>query len=534
MSRVPDVSKETTQVEIKQRRPHSDLVWIVVVTLVAVGAVIVILVLLWPYLGVPSSGQGSDWVTSSPEEQGMDAGKLEAVMAYIDEHEMAVDSIVVVRHGHIVFEMYGPGYSPNKRHKIHSVTKSVMSMLVGIAIDQGAIEGLDVPLTELLPNYTTATPEPRKEQITLEHLLTMSDGIDWHEHSLPYEHPNNRVSQMSSSADAVQYILDRPMEREPGEAWAYNSGASILLGAAVEQATGRDLLLFARETLFNPIGIGPVHWERTAGGHYQTGGGLSMTPRDMGRLGYLMLHNGMWDGQQILSADWVARSTAAHYPADGPIGYGYQWWILPEGRGYRADGLYEQRIYVLPKADIRGASFYRVDGLVNAFILPACTDLPAPASRATYDAHGVTFEYPAIFLLEEKPIHDQEALSDASGMVQITSTWEPLEIVSVLWSETEGDEDAWSFLEAYLVAIQDEGTKVTAGESGQGQKEGHTMALRFSELTLGEGPLPVVSGVWICDASGRAFAATYLTTDETTSEGLQTALERYLEGLTCH
>jgi CubicO group peptidase (beta-lactamase class C family) len=270
----------------------------------------------------------------------MDSAKLEAMMAYVGQHDMAVDSIVVVRHGRIVFEEYGPGYVPSLRHRLYSVTKSVTSMLVGIAIDQGAIEGLDVPIAELLPDYTSANPDPRRDQITLEHLLTMSDGIDWREHDFPYDDPRNTVSQMRASADAVQFVLDRPMARAPGEAWAYNSGASILLGAIVEKATGRDLLSFAREVLFDPLGVGTVYWERASGGHYHTGGGLDMTPRDMVRLGYLMLHNGRWDGQQILSAGWVARSTTAHYPAYEPYGYGYQWWILPDEQGCRADGPY--------------------------------------------------------------------------------------------------------------------------------------------------------------------------------------------------
>ena len=179
-------------------------------------------------------------------------------------------------------------------------------------------------------------------------------------------------------------------------------------------------------------------------------------------------------------------------------------------------------------------SLYSVDGLVNAFILPACTDLPSPAPPPTYDAHGITFEYPARFFLQEAPIPGQEALSDAKGIVEIHSTWEPAEIVSVLWSEVGGDEDAASFLQVYLAGVQEEAMKLTPGESAEGQKDGHAMALRFSEATLAEGKLPIVSGAWICDASGRAFAVTYLTTEERTPDELQAALERYLEGLTCH
>ena len=535
------MSQETTQDEIGRGQSRSRLVWIVVVTLLAVGAVVVVLALVRPGLIAPSSSPGSDWVTSSPEEQGMDAGKLEALMAYIDEHDMAVDSIIVVRHGRIVFEEYGPGYSSSQRHKLYSVTKSVTSMLVGIAIDQGFIEGLDVPALELLPEYDSASPDPRREQMTLEHLLTMSDGIDWREHEYPYEDQRNTVGQAELSADAVQFVLDQPMARTPGEAWAYNSGASILLGAILEEATGRDLVLFAREVLFDPIGIGPVFWEQMSGGHYQTGGGLHMTPRDMARLGSLMLHNGNWNGEQIVPAGWVDRSTRIYYQAYGPYGYGYQWWILPDELGYRADGLYQQHIYILPEADmviavtadIRGG-LHSVDGLVNALVLPACTGLPAPPSRATYDAHGITFEYPTKFYSDEAPIPGQEAVSDASGIVQLTSTWEPFELVSVLWSEVEGGEDAWSFLDLYLAGIEEDGTKVMPGESGEGEKDGHAMALRFSEMAFEEGTVPTISGVWICDASGRAFAVTYLTTEEITSEELLAAFKGYLEGLACH
>jgi CubicO group peptidase (beta-lactamase class C family) len=540
------MSQEPTRDEIAPPRRRSRPVWIAVATLLAVGGVAVVLALVLPGLAAPDAGHASDWpteswATSTPEEQDMDATKLEAMMAYIDEHDMAVDSIVVVRHGRIVLEEYGPGYSSSQRHKLYSVTKSVTSMLVGIAIDHGAIKGLDVPVAELLPDYTSADPDPRREQMTLEHLLTMSDGIDWREHDFPYEDQRNTVRQMKASADAVQFVLDRPMARVPGEAWAYNSGATILLGAILEEATGRNLVSFAREVLFDPIGVGEVYWEQTFGSHYETDGGLHMTPRDMARLGYLMLHNGSWNGEQIVPADWVARSTRTHYQAYAPYGYGYQWWILPDELGYRADGLYQQHIYVLPEADMVvvatadiHASLHSVAGLVNALVLPACTDLPQPAPQATYEAHGIRFEYPTRFFLEEMPIPGQEVVSDTSGMVQLTSTWEPFELVSMLWTEVEGDEDASSFLDLYLAGIEEDGTKVMPGESGEGEKDGHTMALRFSEIAFEEGTVPTISGVWICDASGQAFAVTYLTTEEMTSEELRAALEGYLEGLTCH
>jgi CubicO group peptidase (beta-lactamase class C family) len=506
--------------------------------------VVAVLALAWPGFAVRGAERTSDWpterwATSTPEEQGMDPGRLEAMKAYIHERDIPIDSAIVVRHGRIVFEMYGPGYSASKRHQLQSVTKSVTSMLVGIALDRGAIGGLDETIGELLPDYTTANPDPRRDRITLEHLLTMSDGIDWHEHTFPYEDPRNQWNRMSSSSDAVQYVLDRPMEHEPGEVWAYNSGASVLLGEAIEEATGRDLLVFARDTLFDPLGIGPVYWERTASGHYQSGGGLSMAPRDMARLGYLMLHNGTWDGQQILSAEWVARSTVVRYTVFAPIGYGYQWWILPDGIGYRAQGLYEQYIYVLPgldmvivfTADIRDGGLYRVDGLVNTFILPACSDYVAPAARSNYDAHGFTFQYPAQYLLEEAPLPGHSAVSDESGMVQITSNTEPLELVVVLWNEVEEGEDVPTILEAYLEGFATMVGELAPGESREGQKDGHAMALRFSHVALEGSTIPMVTGVWICDASGLGYAVTYLTAEEKTPEELRAGLPHRLEEL---
>jgi CubicO group peptidase (beta-lactamase class C family) len=541
------MNEHTTHGNNARARPRALPASLIIATLLGVAALVTAIALLWPDLlhlnRAPASDWPTDgWATSTPAEQDMDDGKLAAMTAYIDEHDIAVDGLVMIRHGRLVFETYGPGYSPRKLHILHSVTKSVTSMLVGIAIDHGYLEGLDMPLSEILPGRTMANPDPRKDRITLEHLLEMSDGIDWREHDWPYDDPRNPVYQMNHSEDAVQFVLDRPMAYEPGEVWAYNSGATILLGAAVQEATGRDLTVFAREMLFDPLGIGTTYWEHSPGGYVSTHGGLNMAPRDLARIGYLMLHHGTWDGQQIISADWVTRSTTEHQPAEGPYGYGYQWRILPDGQGIKAEGLYQQYLYVLPEADmviaatadIRDASLYRVEGLVNTFILPACTDLPPADSRTVYDAHDLTFEYPVGFFVQEMPIPGHATVSDASGMMQITSNTEPLEIVSVLWNRLEGGEDARAFLDLYLAGIAEEEMGVAPGESREGRHAGHAMAIRFSDLTLEEGTLPAVSAAWICDASDRAFAVTYLAAAETTPDERLAALERYLAGLACH
>ncbi|MEA3441844.1 MAG: serine hydrolase, partial [Chloroflexota bacterium] len=253
-----------------------------------------------------------DWRTSTPEEQGMDSEVLNQMVALIDQQDYAYDSLLVVRNGRIVFEQYFNRYDQNVAHHLQSATKSFSSMLIGIAIQEGFIQNVDQKMVELFPEHIIANMDTRKVNITLEHLLTMSEGMDWHELEYPYNDPRNTLGQMWVSSDAVQHVLDQPMAREPGESWAYNSGTSILLGGILEGATGQDVLDFAREYLFDPIGIGNVRWDKTTGDHYHTDGGLYMTPRDMARFGYLMLHNGDWDGKEIVSPEWVARSTEAH------------------------------------------------------------------------------------------------------------------------------------------------------------------------------------------------------------------------------
>jgi CubicO group peptidase (beta-lactamase class C family) len=482
------------------------------------------------------------WCTSTPAEQGMDPAKLEQMMQFVDEHDMAIDSVLVVRHGKLVFEEYRNDFSPEKRHHLQSVTKSFSSMLIGIAIHEGLIEGVDQRMVDLFPEHTMANMDARKQQVTLEHLLTMSDGMDWHELDYPYSDSRNTLGQMWRSRDAIQHVLDRPMAREPGGAWAYNSGTSILLGGIIEQVTGGDLLPFAREHLFDPIGIGPVFWDKTMGDHYHTDGGLYMTPRDMARFGYLMLHNGTWDGQEIVSADWVARSSTAYHQAYGNVGYGYQWWILPGGLGYKADGHYDQKIFVLPAADmvvvftadIPDDDPYRADGLLHSFILPACTDLPREGGSQTYTKHGFTFEYPSTYTLVEAPIPGRDAISDASGTIQVNSLSFPSEIVSILWETTEIGLSAKAYLAGYLDYVsQESGLAITPGASAEAWKDDHRLAIQFFDATADSLELAAVTGAWVCDETDRIFVVTYATGMDPSPEDLMAGFQRYLDAFVC-
>ncbi|MFX1476324.1 MAG: serine hydrolase domain-containing protein, partial [Promethearchaeota archaeon] len=300
--------------------------------------------------------------------------------------DYAVDSVMVVRHGYVVLEEYLSVYTETSLHTLQSVTKSIASILMGIAIHQGYITSVSERVVDFFPDLTIANMDERKEQLTLEHLLTMTTGFDWDEWTYGYDDiEHNNLAAMHASPDAVQYVLDRPMAYEPGEMWVYCSGASILLGEIVERATGQDLNAFARANLFDPLGIGPVVWYRAPGGYYHTGGGLFMTSRDMARIGYLMLNHGTWEGSQtILSPEYAATSTAnlVQLPVSNDFGYGFQWWYFLDFDIYFANGYYDQKIFVDPSRDlvvvftcsIADGDYYPANYLFLNYILPAIDD----------------------------------------------------------------------------------------------------------------------------------------------------------------
>ncbi|MFX0063021.1 MAG: serine hydrolase domain-containing protein [Candidatus Hermodarchaeota archaeon] len=329
---------------------------------------------------IPDYWPTTDWLESSPQEQGMDPMKIIEMKNYIEEQAFDIDSIIVVRNGYIVLEEYFNFYTQDTLHQLHSVTKSFTSALIGIAIDRGFIESVELKVLDFFPNRTFVNVDSRKQSMTLKDLLTMRTGLEWDEWTYPYTDGRNSVIQMAYSGDAIQFVLDLPMVSDPGESFTYCSGASHLLGAILHQTTGSTTLEFANEYLFEPLGITNLQWTRDTQGLYYTGGGLSLTPRDMAKFGYLFLNNGTWDGEQIISADWVIESTATSLLLWDLGGYGYQWWTYPTLGIYQASGLYRQSIFVVPDydmvviftADIREGSDPEL-GLLYHFIIPAIT-----------------------------------------------------------------------------------------------------------------------------------------------------------------
>ncbi len=315
------------------------------------------------------------WRTSTPEEQGMDSQKLAQMLAAIQEQQLNLHSLLIIRNGYLVSETYFEPYRQDTKHELYSCTKSFISTLIGIAVDKGYIEGIDHRIVDFFPDRTFANLDRTKEDITLEDVLTMRSGLDWQD-------VDSTFGAMYQSQDWVKFVLDKPMARPPGHLFNYCSGCSHLLSALLQQTTGMNTRDFAEQVLFKTLGISNVNWDTDAAGIPIGGWGLQLTPRDMAKLGYLYLRDGKWEGQQIVSTKWVESATQRHTETDGDLGYGYQWWTYPSLEAYTALGRYGQTIFVIPGSDLVVVTTAGMDDhddifqLIEHYIFPAAQKLP--------------------------------------------------------------------------------------------------------------------------------------------------------------
>ena len=325
----------------------------------------------------PTSG----WATSTPEEQGMSSTVLEDVYDQVRNAGEHIRSLIVVRHGFIVAEEYFTPqlYDINTPHILYSVTKSIVSCLIGIAIDKGFIDNTSQRLIDFFPGRTIANMSVWKEQITLENVLMMRSGFQWNEDN--YNEYNDFFA-MRDSDDWAQYVLDRPMAYEPGSVFYYNSGNSHLLATIINVTTGMSPLAFADEYLFGPLGITQRFWSTDPQGINFGGSSLALTPRNMAKFGLLYLNNGTWDEQQIVSSEWVSSSNHGLATPYTMTSYGYQWWIDDYHNWYSARGYNGQFIYVIPEHDIvivftsdNENGPYEYDWFVSGGILDAITNI---------------------------------------------------------------------------------------------------------------------------------------------------------------
>jgi CubicO group peptidase (beta-lactamase class C family) len=333
------------------------------------------------------------WPTATPASVGLDRAPLEELDAEIARGEFGhVNSMLVIRRGKLVFARtyrhdyesmanksgteadalrlhdrggsnnylnpwWHPYYRRGALHTMQSVTKTVMSATIGVAIARNEFHDPDTPILEFFPGVSVANLDERKRRVTIRHLLTMTAGIEWSE-DLPFSDPKNSAHAMERGYDWVRYTMDQPMQHEPGTVFHYSSGASQVLSHIFQQATGHDLEEYAAKHLFTPLGIEEFFWKRTPTGLVNTEGGLYLRPEDLAKIGYLFLRNGVWDGRQIVDAGWVKASVApaADVPESPGVKYGYQWWLFEYGGDSRlawaAAGWGGQILIAVPEHDL--------------------------------------------------------------------------------------------------------------------------------------------------------------------------------------
>ena len=341
--------------------------------------------------------KNTSWETSTPEEQGMDSRLLNGLKNHIDETYPDMYSMVIIRNGFLVEEEYFR-YSATTKRNIFSCTKSITGALIGIAIQEGYIDNINESVLDFFPNHSFTNVDDRKRNMTLYHLLTMTTGLEWDESN--YDYSNNPLYLMWESVDWIQYVLDLKMLDEPGKSFSYNSGASHVMSAIINQTTGMSALEYATSRLFAPLGFEDYLWPTDPNGINKGGEGLELTPRSLAKLGQLYLDNGSWKGEQIVPKEWVYNSTRIdHYPQlNNNYGYGYQWWIHP-GEVFSAWGYAHQRVIVVPEYQVV-ATFTSymptISGdpaaeLVNSFVLPSIFTHENYEEPTTTSANTTTF-----------------------------------------------------------------------------------------------------------------------------------------------
>ena len=307
------------------------------------------------------------WRECSPEEVGFSSEKLEKVYEYAANPNITTQALILIRKGYIFFELYLNGFSKYSKHWSYSVAKSFTSALVGIACDEGLVKSLDEKIYEYYKSdynqYFLGDDGDLKRMITIRNLLTMSSGIEWCEEE---EGKDDDAFKMMEYDDYLKYVLEKPMRAQPGTYWYYSSGDPMLLSLILEKATGKKPSEYAKEKLFDRIGMKDVYWAEDSKGHTITAWGIKTTARQFAKFGYLYLKNGKWGDKQVISESWVKHSVlpVSNYYKSLPWVnfYGYLWWLLPALNDYQrynlpqktylAWGLHTHQIFVIPEKEL--------------------------------------------------------------------------------------------------------------------------------------------------------------------------------------
>jgi len=292
------------------------------------------------------------WKVSDPEAQNIDAAAIADLITFIHEKPQNIHSLLIIRNGKLVAESYFGGWNRHRLHTLRSASKSFVSTLFGIAQDQGYVQDLGEPLYDYFPDYPDLE-NGEKSEIRLKHILTMSAGFEWDEKS--DGHDDQEAFERSDHR--LQYLFDKSIAHTPGEVFVYNSALPVVQASIIDQVVGQDIPALAQASLFEPLGIKDYYWRVDKNDGLITSiGPLFLCTRDMAKLGQLFLDDGLWNGKQVVSQEWVQEATATHIGnEDNQTGYGYNWWTgrfeLRDGRMTRiffARGSGGQYIFVAP------------------------------------------------------------------------------------------------------------------------------------------------------------------------------------------
>lgn len=325
-----------------------------------------------------SSDTDDGWQVSTPEAENMNSRLLGKLVGKIHQGEYGnIHSLLVIKNGKIVLEEYASNLNKNTLHTLQSVSKSVISLLFGIAMDQGKIKSVDEELYRFFPEYKGIfDKEPEKKSLKLRDIITMTAGFKWEQLGLYVFDSNNYVLKMYNSSDEIKFVLSQPLLDRPGEVFTYSEGCSLLISSILSKSTGVDTEKYALEYLFAPLGIKKYQWamydaEKNSA---NVGGSLFLTPRDLGKIGQLFLNKGKWNGKQVVSEKWLKKSIYPYCKTGiSNTQYGYFWWLYPIQKDskigstsdyiYAATGYKGQYLFIVPSKNIVVVSTADNDGV---------------------------------------------------------------------------------------------------------------------------------------------------------------------------
>jgi CubicO group peptidase (beta-lactamase class C family) len=304
------------------------------------------------------------WRTCAPESVGMDSKKLAEAMEYAARPEFKTDGIIVIKDGYIVAESYLGDFKQESEHTSHSMAKSFTSALVGIAIDKGLLADIDERVCQYYDDWDCDDASDLRSKITLRHAMTLTTGLEWNEDWSTWDFNANDALKMSLSGHFYKYMSERSSLYPPGEHFLYSTGDPMLISRVLQETTGMTTYEFADQNLFKPLNISDVSWDKDLDGYTATAFGLYTTVRNYAKFGFLYMNKGLWDGRQIVSEQWVAKSTKTDPSVDMWDAYGYLWHVnLPlrfadkdplahvdgiPADGYMAAGVQGQNIIIIP------------------------------------------------------------------------------------------------------------------------------------------------------------------------------------------